>query len=230
MDSRITDWTERIDGAIKAEVIRMHHHKSAWTRVSAMLAENADLPDSYWWEFMFEIYAMSQASAVRRQADPRRDVNSLMRLIMDMRKGAAALTKMWWVDTLWNPSHPIERMEAERQWNEHFGGRVGDHLDATIAKTDAADLETAADKVKRYVDENIAHTSGAPKEPTLTLQLVDVHEAMETVDSLFRRYYGLLKCTGWMTTTPIEQDDYYAPFRVPWMRPGYRPEFWGTSV
>jgi hypothetical protein len=75
-DSRITNWTERIDGAIKAEVIRMHHHKSAWTRVSAMLAENADLPDSYWWEFMFEIYAMSQAFAVRRQADARRDVNS----------------------------------------------------------------------------------------------------------------------------------------------------------
>jgi hypothetical protein len=74
------------------------------------------------------------------------------------------------------------------------------------------------------VDENVAHTARAPKEPTLALQLADVHEAMGTVDRLFRRYYGLLTCGGWMTTTPVEEDDFFAPFRVPWMRVGYEPE------
>lgn len=84
-DPRIQDWTARVDGAIKTEVLRMHHHLSAWERVSTLIADNPDLPDSYWWEFMFETYASTQASAVRRQADSRRDVNSLMRLIMDVR-------------------------------------------------------------------------------------------------------------------------------------------------
>lgn len=223
-DSRITGWTDRVDGAIKVEVVRMHHHKSTWDRVSALLADNQGLPDSYWWEFMFETYAMSQASAVRRQADTRKDVNSLVRLIMDIRKGATALTKSWWVDTLWNPRQPIERMEAERQWGAYFGGAVGDHLDPAIPKADACALETAAAKVKHYVDENIAHTSAAPKEPAVTLELADVHDAMETVDRLFRRYYSLLRCASWTTTTPVEQDDFYAPFRVPWMRPGFNPE------
>jgi hypothetical protein len=224
IDPRIKDWTARIDGKVKAEVIRMHHHKSAWDRVSAMLTDNADLPDSYWWEFMFETYAITQASAVRRQADSRRDVDSLMRFIMDVRKGAAALTKTWWIDTLWNPSHPIERYEAERQWSEHFGGDVVDHLDPAIPSADAADLEKAAEKVKRYVDENVAHTSAAPKGPAISLELAEVHDAMETVDRLFRRYAGLLTCSGWVTTTPVEQDDFYAPFRVPWMRAGFTPE------
>jgi hypothetical protein len=223
-DPRIAAWTARIDGKVKAEVIRMHHHKAAWDRVSAMLADNPDLPDSYWWEFMFETYGVTQASAVRRQADGRRDVDSLMRFIMDMQKGAAALTKAWWIDTLWNPSHPVERYEAERQWSEHFGGDVEDHLDPAIPNADAAELKRAAEKVKRYVDENVAHTTAAPKEPAASLELAEVHEAMETVDRLFRRYYSLLTCSGWMTTTPVEQDDFYAPFRVPWMRPGYTPE------
>lgn len=202
----------------------MHHHKSAWDRVSAMLSDNPGLPNSYWWEFMFETYAITQASAVRRQADNRKDVDSLMRFVMDVRTGAAALTKTWWVDTLWSPSHPIERMEAERQWQDHFGGGVGGHLDPAIPTADAADLEKAAEKVKRYVDENVAHTSAAPKEPTVSLELAEVHEAMETVDRLFRRYYSLLTCSSWITTTPVEQDDFYAPFRVPWMRAGYTPE------
>jgi len=74
-DPRIEQWTKRVDGTIKAEVMRMHHHMSAWQRVSDVLADNPSLPDSYWWEFMFETYAMTQASAVRRQADKRKDVN-----------------------------------------------------------------------------------------------------------------------------------------------------------
>jgi hypothetical protein len=223
-DPRIKQWTKRIEGAIQAEVIRMHHHKSAWDRVSAIVADNSDLPDSYWWEFMFETYAMSQASAVRRQADTRKDVNSLMRFIMDMRNGASVLTKTWWVDTLWNPRQAVERMEAERLWSEHFGGCVDDHLDPAIPKADAADLETAGEKVKRYVDKNVAHTSAAWAAPAVTLELEEVHEAMKAVERLFRRYYSLLKCAGWITTTPIEQDDFYAPFRVPWMRPGFKPK------
>jgi hypothetical protein len=202
----------------------MHHHKSAWDRVAAVLAENSDLPASYWWEFMFETYTMSQASAVRRQADTRKDVNSLMRLIMNVRTGAPAVTREWWVDTLWRPRQPIERMEAERQWSTYFGGTVGDHLDPAIPKADAADLEKAAAEVKRYVDEHIAHTSAAPTEPAVALALADLHEAMKTVDRLFRRYYGLFKCAGFTTTTPVEQDDFYAVFRVPWMRPGYVPK------
>jgi hypothetical protein len=37
------------------------------------------------------------------------------------------------------------------------------------------------------------HAARAPQEPAVSLQLADVHEAMKTVDRLFRRYYGLLK-------------------------------------
>ena len=33
-DPRIEQWTKRVDGTIKAEVMRMHHHMSAWQRVS----------------------------------------------------------------------------------------------------------------------------------------------------------------------------------------------------
>lgn len=213
-----------MDGAIKADVLRMHHHLSTWQRVTDVIADNRELPDSYWWEFMFETYAITQASAVRRQADTRRDANSLMRLIMDVRKGASAVTRAWWLDTLWKPSQPIERIVAESQWNTHFGGTVGQHLDPAIPDADTEDLTTAAANVKRYVDEHIAHTSAAPVEASVTLQLEDVHDAMETVDRLFRRYHGLFTASTFITTTPVEQDDFHAVFRVPWARPGYTPK------
>jgi hypothetical protein len=50
----------------------MHLQRDAYRKVSEMLTANADdLPDSYWWEFMRDTHATTQAVAVRRQADTR---------------------------------------------------------------------------------------------------------------------------------------------------------------
>jgi hypothetical protein len=114
-------------------------------------------------------------------------------------------------------------MEAERQWSTYFGGKVGAHLDPAIPKADEADLANAASAVKQYVDEHVAHTSADPAAPTVTLKVSDVHRAMETVDRLFRRYYSLFTCSSFTTTTPVLQEDFFAVFRQPWMRPGYSP-------
>jgi hypothetical protein len=57
----------------------------------------------------------------------------------------------------------------------------------------------------------------------VTLLVSDVHQAMDTVGELFRRYYDLFMCSSYATLVPVMQEDFYAPFRVPWMRAGYRP-------
>jgi hypothetical protein len=108
----------------------MHHHKAAWiaSRRCSWTTRTFRTPTGG-----VHIGDVRDHAGVRR-----RDVDSLMRLILDLRRGAAALTKTWWVDSLWNPSHPIERYEAERQWGEYFGGTVTDHLDQAIPRADAA--------------------------------------------------------------------------------------------
>jgi hypothetical protein len=78
--------------------------------------------------------------------------------------------------------------------------------------------------VKQYVDEHIGHTSSDPVERNITLNVTDVHDAMGTVDRLFRRYHGLFTCSTFITTTPVMQGDLFAVFRVPWMRQGYTPK------
>ena len=45
--------------------------------MSKIIEGNRELPDSYWWQFMFDTYAVTQAVAVRRQADLHKDVASL---------------------------------------------------------------------------------------------------------------------------------------------------------
>ncbi len=220
-DARIEKWTTWIDGTIKNELLTMHLHRFAWQEATKLIEDNAELPESYWWEFMYETYAITQAAAVRRQADVRRDVVSLARFLMDVRKGAAAITRTYWIDTLWEARDQIDRTVAGRQWDVHYGGSVGDYLDPAIPKKDFETLIAAAEDVKKYVDENIAHASADPVARQVTVAVSDVHPAMDTFGELFGRYYTLLTASTLATLTPIPQHDFFAVFRQPWMREGY---------
>lgn len=224
-EDRIAAWVVQIESAIAPEVIRMHHHKAVWDRVAAMLGDNAEaLPESSWWAYMFETYSVTQALAIRRLADVRKDSSSLLRLLMDLRKHARVLEQDWWVETLWKPAGEHDRWYATSQWSENFGRTVGTHLDPALPANDAARLVNAASNVKQYVDENVAHLSRDKRDPLFVLELREVHQAIATVDEIFRRYISLLTASSYATTTPIEQGDFYAPFRVAWMRPGYVPD------
>jgi hypothetical protein len=202
----------------------MHLQRDAWQTVSAMLEQNPQLPESYWWELMLDTYATTQAVAVRRQADLRADVVSLARLIAEIHDNVERLTKDWWLGLWGSPSHQIERFEAERQWGEHFGRDVGTHLDPAIPTTDAETLKAAAHCVRHYVNKHVAHADEVESsEPNVTLQVSDVHEAIETIGVLFRRYSSLLTCSTYMTLVPAIQHDWLAAFRVPWMRRNFTP-------
>jgi hypothetical protein len=222
-DARIERWTAWIDGSIKNEFLTMHLHRYAWQETVRLVEDNTELPESYWWEFMYETYAITQAAAIRRQVDVRGDAGSLLRFLMEVEKGAAAITRAYWVDVLWAAEDRIDRMMAGRQWDQHFGGNVGDHLDPDIPRADAAALRSAGEDVKKYVDENVAHLSADPVSAAVTLTVGDVHHAMDTCAELFRRYHSLFTASTLATLTPILQHDFFAVFRQPWMRKGYTP-------
>ncbi len=223
-DSRIQKWTGWIDGTIKNELVTMHLHRYVWQEVTKLVEDNTELPDSYWWEFMLDTYTTTQATAVRRQADRRRDVVSLKRLLIEVQGRASAITRAYWIETLWKAEDHGERVVAGRQWDEHYGGSVGGHLDPAIPRGDLARLDTAAEEVKNYVDMNVAHTSADPVAREVTLNVGDVHRAMDDVARVFRRYYGLFTASTLLTLTPFLQHDFFGVFRQAWMREGYQPE------
>ena len=93
-DQRIQKWAGWLEGTIKSNVLTMHLQRAAWRDVSEMLAANARaLPDSYWWEFMRDTYATTQAVAVRRQADTMKGVGSLGKLVDEVSEDASRITR-----------------------------------------------------------------------------------------------------------------------------------------
>jgi hypothetical protein len=215
-DQRIEKWTRWINGTINNNVLTMHLQRDAWRKVSQILEANGQLPDSYWWEFMRDTYATTQAIAVRRQADTHRDAASLGKLIEEMRDDATRVTRSFWIGLWRSPDDPIDRRVAERAWADTYGGATGTHLDPAIPTADLAALTAAAANVKDYVDQHLAHADSVPT--TVTLTLSDVHDAIDVIGELFRKYYTLLTAASYVDLVPIIQHDWLAAFRQPWIR------------
>lgn len=215
-DQRIEKWVGWIEGIIKDNVLTMHLHRLVWREVSGMLAANSDLPESYWWEFMSDTYATTQAVAVRRQADTMQGVASLGKLIEEISDDATRLTREVWM-ALNDDADPYWVGVAERNWTEHYGGRVHDHLDPAIAVADLDALRHAAASVRHYVDKHVAHAEASP--PAVTLTLTEVHDTIDTIGHLFKKYAFLLTGKGWGSLDPAIQHPWQAAFTVPWMAP-----------
>jgi hypothetical protein len=163
---RVAKWKRWMDGPIKASVITMNHHRQIWRGLAEIIEAHGSLPPSAYWEHYFDVYAETQAMAVRRQADTHPDVASLGRLLAEVSDDVKNLTPEWWIG-LWaiKEGDDLERAFARRQWDDEFGGSVGDHLDPAIPATDLARLTEGSEAVKRHVDKHIAHSEDPGPEP-----------------------------------------------------------------
>lgn len=111
-------------------------------------------------------------------------------------------------------------MEAERAWATQYAGRVGRHLDPSIPAADFAKLTDAAADVKAYVDRHVAHTEKPPRVAAgVTLTLKDVHDDIDVIGDLFKKYFNLLTGSSYLFLEPEIQHDWMAVFQQPWMRP-----------
>jgi hypothetical protein len=216
-DERLDTWYVWLDSHIRPEVYGLHLHRHVWLETQAMLRENPDLPESYWWEFMGDTYAVTQALALRRQVDTRRDVISLARLMMQMRRGARVLSRGYFLSRYGTDPNMVAL--GEETWADTFAGDAGEHLDPAIPSADLDTLVTAAAAVKDFVDDHLAHRSLDAQPAQTTVTLDDLHSAIDVVGLIYRKYFGLMTGAMMLRVTPVIQGDWQAVFRQPWMKP-----------
>jgi hypothetical protein len=220
-DAQLAKWTRWIERPIYQGVIRMHFHRQIYRGVGEVIRENPSLPDSAYWRYHSDVYAETQAVAVRRQADRDRRVASLRRLIEEIRNEPSRLTWDRWLG-LWGD----ERDGFVRgRWDHDFGGEVGEHIDPAIPTADLERLMSEAESVKAYVDTHIAHAEDfdrpqAPPRPS-GFTPNDLDTAIDAIGELFRKYTDLLVVADVDLHVHL-LPQWLGPFEVPWIRPSDR--------
>ncbi|HXS34157.1 MAG TPA: hypothetical protein VN758_10345 [Solirubrobacterales bacterium] len=112
-------------------------------------------------------------------------------------------------------------------WDDNLGGSVGHHIDPSITAADLAELREGSEKVRRYVDKHVAHFDAsvigrgpppAPKKSGSELPtLNEVHDAIDLVGTLFKKYSQLFTAADIIELTPVLQHDWKTVFRVQWL-------------
>lgn len=119
---------------------------------------------------------------------------------------------------------------AKSAWTDQFGG--GDALDPAIPHNDLKELRRASRVVTKYVNQSVAHLQAppppvdhkqqppnAPQGSPTTLTLAEVHEVIDTIGGLFRKYFNLLTANTYTDLVPVIQGPWLDLFRVPWIKP-----------
>lgn len=217
-DSRIAKWQDWLDNRIRPDLVTVYAHRETFNEVMRIAAENEQLPDSYFWDFLRATYAASQAVAVRRQADVNPRTITLGRLLTEIASDATRFTRKFWVGLWESGPPPIGLSFAEKAFTKQWAGDVGDHLDPAIPNADLADLRSKTDAVTGYVDEQVAHSDAKPRSAIPTF--ADLDAAVDLLGHLFQKYGNLLTASMYLGLAPVHQDDWLAIFRQPWIRSG----------
>lgn len=217
MDAKLEKWNRWIEGPIKSDVLTMHLHRDVWRRASKIIAENDELPASYWWEFMSDVYSNSQVIAARRQVDLDPRVSSLAMLIAEIKAKPELISKELWLSHWEDSDDPGGR--ALRGWNSVYAGGVGVHLDPAIPSADLERLNNAGEAVRKFANKHVAHSQANAKPATVTLTLKDVHDSIDVIGELFAKYYEMLTAGSYVQLVPVIQGgDWTEVFRQPWQK------------
>jgi hypothetical protein len=221
--SKYDKWRRWLDGAdgeangkITNEVVAMHARRVPWRELTR-LANRRDLPspDSYWWEWVVDCYAVTQSIAIRRQLDQQTTAVSLGRILRELVDHPGAMTRELWLSS-WEAKDDHDVWLANKQWDEKFASADEPAiLNPALPTADLKALEEGGHRMRGYVDRHVAHLDRRGSEVVPTFN--DIDDAVDLIGALFTRYHALLTASGYTQLEPAFQDDWAAPLRTAWL-------------
>jgi hypothetical protein len=166
-------------------------------------------------DWLGRLYVDAVTIALRRQADQRKGVVSLWRLLEMMKGAAPVLTKARYVELHDNDVH--HRRAAASHW-DRVVAPGHDAIPGPLLKAKQDELRSALSHVSRYANEYVAHAAGNPHDVKLAFE--DVRRAMATAFRVFRWCHLVLTADGYSTPVPAIQHPWRRVFQIAWLEPG----------
>lgn len=203
---------------INRDIVGLSHQRRIFREIAVMFQTNPTLQiDGTVWHWLAANYASTAAVGVRRQADRRRDVISLERLLTEIAGNQGVLTRAWFVSQYGRDRPLTQRRDfqrfGERDFNK-FAGPTSPRISKSRILSDRRKLRRAAARVRHYVNKRLAHRALRGYRGPATFE--DLNAAIDVLGRLLQRYSLLLNQAGMISIEPVIQGNWEAIFRVPW--------------
>lgn len=200
---------------IENQTYTLFLYRDYWRGLGEITQANP-LPPSGIFDAFGVWYATTQATSIRRQVDTRRGTISFWRLLDDIARHPAVMTRERHVG-LWlhnDGDDEIWRAEANQNY-DRFADAGNETVPRPRTIADRQRLQELAEPVTRHVNEAIAHTADEERQDVPTY--ADLNAAIDEIGAMLQKYSSLLRATMLPILTPVHQDDWKAPFRVAWI-------------
>jgi hypothetical protein len=216
---RVREWRNQLH-TIFEDVLGLHHSRHIFRDARAIYEANPVLQCDYLFiNWLTKNYAESLAVGIRRQADDRRDVISLARLLLTLEAHARKLTRAWYVSESLRRAPRDDRLAWERNANrvfDEFAPAGAPYVSTLLIKRDQRLLQSIDNSVGDFVNRRLAHHSARDKPEAMTV--LNLHTALDQVGELLKRYHLLLEQAGLTGAEPTIQTDWKAVLRVSWIQ------------
>ena len=209
-------WTERIVN----QVVNMYHRRVVYESMLEMLQEQNHPDAGLFFETYNGQYIEAQSMAIRRQAAEDDRTVSLRRLLGQLDRHRAFITREWYHDRMLRPSEDHEDWRGD-EFHQYIADNRFDVFTKRAGNSklwrkpildDIKSLVAASEKVIDYANTNVAHLQiGDPS----TVTYDEFNDAINDLGALTQRYYVFVHGSTVPSMTPAVQGDWRGPLRSP---------------
>jgi hypothetical protein len=206
---------------ISGETTQLFLFRDYWRGLVEISEANPDLPPSSFFDALGHWYGTTQAIAVRRQLDKDTRSVSFWRLLTDMAGHPEVMTRerhvaLWHVENERDGAREAAAQLANENYDK-FAGAGEDTIASERTLEDRERLEAIAKPVTGHVNKVVAHTDEKQLAEVVRVTYADLNQAVDELGWLLQKYVSLIEATMLPQVSPTIQEDWKAPFRVPWI-------------
>lgn len=208
-------WCELFDDVADA-LFQSHHIRWMWRVLNSIIDSSEVRRHAIVTAYLQTTYAAYAANYVRREVDMRKDSRSLYRCLNFLASKPETVSRASFTEAI-QVTYEEDR-EGVSRWFDEFAPDGGAILHVPTIRADMMHLREAAQRVKEFVDTNIAHRGNAPTSP---ITFDDIDSAMSEIEAISKKYYRLrYPGTSLWTATPVVDLEFLRMFETAWFPPG----------
>ncbi len=168
--------------------------------------------DDTFYVWMRMVYSQAAVVAVRRQADLRKDVTSLARLLGEIGKSPAVISRARFVILYTNSNLPADL--GHRDFDK-FAGKGEPCISVAMVRQDLDQLQKKAAPIRLFSNKRVAHYDHEAFEAVPTWKELD--DCLDLLEILLKKYLSVFRAEAHLSIVPTWQFDWKKIFLVPWI-------------
>lgn len=219
-DTRYDAWTEVVQRIYREQVNQAWSHYM-FRLLRAVFVTNPRLSEEggFIFEWMVGSYVDSSLMLVRRELDRQAGTENLRNLMLDMIEHATVASRAryrskwqggsdhWFTDRVFDRFDPVRVPDNPG----------ADHVNPDIIRADLDRISASAERLRSYAERTRAHRTPERGLNTAGMTFETLHEAIDGVRDIIKKYYGFLTLSSIAQWEPVPQYDTLEAFTRPWI-------------